>query len=78
MLDFERRQSVQSLQLYLTPGEASQLREELDRLLADQDALAHAHLQPDGGVQNLSVSIITARKLDVGHYTELERRVLGD
>ncbi len=78
MLDSDRQQSVKRLQLYLDPGEAARLRDFLDELLQSPGALLHHHLESDDEGRDLSVSLVTERKLQVGKYTQLEREVLGE
>lgn len=76
MLDAERRQAVSSLQLYLTPEEARELRDQLDALLEDPEAAEHFHIESSDGNREFSCSLLTKRKLSEGRYTKLEREVL--
>jgi hypothetical protein len=74
VLDPQRKASVPGAQLYLTPAEARELRDALDELLGDPEALEHAHL---GDSAEFSISIVTKAKLASGRYSSVERQVLG-
>jgi hypothetical protein len=77
MLDPEAKQSIRTLQLYLTTTEAAEFREALDALLRDAEAAEHRHVMGDG--REVSFSIVTPAKLaNAKRYTELERRVLQE
>ena len=76
MLDAERKHAVRWLQLYITPSQATALRDELTRLLADPEGREHIHVSADDMSRDLSCSIVTKRKLRDAHYTALERAVL--
>ena len=78
MLDVERKQSLRTLQLYLTPDEARVMRDRLNDLLANPEANEHFHVPLDGSGRELSCSIVTARKLKEGHYTALERSIFEE
>jgi hypothetical protein len=76
ILDAERGQPITAAQLYLTEREARELRDALGELLAAPEATEHRHVL-DGAV-DLSVSIVTQRKLDnTAGYTAAERKLLG-
>jgi hypothetical protein len=77
MLDADRKQGVDTLQLYLTPAEAARLRDDLGSLLTDPEKNAHLHLF-DEGKRDLSFSIVTPRKLESDRYTDDERRLLDE
>ena len=78
IIDTERGQSVRCLQLYLTVREAIELRQQMERLLADPESNEHFHVHSDDASRELSCSIVTARKLGQGSYTALERRVFDE
>jgi hypothetical protein len=79
MLDSDRDCSVRNLQLYLSPHEAQAFRKELDRLLADPEAVDHSHGIAEDMSREISFSILTERKLQPPHrYTELEMRIFGE
>lgn len=78
MLDVEKKQSVRLLQLYLTPAEAREMRQQLERLLADPEADNHFHLPLDDSTREISCSIVTPRKLRDLAYTPLEKKVLEE
>ncbi|MBN1663276.1 MAG: hypothetical protein JW943_06720 [Deltaproteobacteria bacterium] len=80
MIDFDKKCAVKSIDLYLTIGEASWLKEELERLLRDPEADDHFHIY-DEKDQNreISCSIITENKLKkLSGYNKLERQILSD
>ena len=79
MLDAERRQSVRTLQLYLTPKEAGDLRDSLAELLEDPERPDHTHTLSEDGSRDLSYSIVTPAKLvAISRYTKLEQKVLRE
>ena len=79
MLDRDREHSVRTLQLYLTPAEASALSDKLQRLLVDPERGEHDHVLSDDASRDLSFSLITANKLrDLARYTKVEQRVLQE
>lgn len=78
ILDTERKQSVMVLQLYLTVREATEFRKQLDGPLADPETNEHFHTFADDMSRELSCSILTPRKLESGHYTELERKIFNE
>ena len=78
ILDAQREQPVSELQLYLSVRDATKLRDILDRLLKDPEANEHFHLSSEGSrTSELSCSILTPRKLESGHYTDLERKIFS-
>ena len=74
-LDVERSNKVESAQLYLTVPEARRLRDALIELLDEPDAFEHRHV---GNPGELSVAIVTDRKLDTDRWTLRERELLFD
>ena len=79
MLDAKNKNSIRNLQLYLTSKEAREMRDQLDRLLKDPEAIDHFHLHCENSDRELSCSLITKRKLsDLSGYTEEERKILSE
>ena len=78
MLDVDKRQSVHRLQLYLSPDEASAIRDYLGLLLQDPEANEHHHVFDRRSGREISFSIVTPQKLQEGRYTKLERSVLEE
>jgi hypothetical protein len=79
MLDRDREHSVRTLQLYLTPGEASALSDKLRRLLVDPEGGEHEHVLSDDASRDLSFSLITANKLhNLARYAKVEQRILQE
>jgi hypothetical protein len=79
MLDPEGDRSVYQLQLYLTPGDARELRKALDSLLVDPEANEHKHIFSEDSGHELSLSLITPTKLRVtSGYTAAERRLFEE
>ena len=79
MLDPEGDRSVYQLQLYLTPGEARELRKALDSLLVDPEANEHKHIFSEDSGRELSLSVVTPAKLrDTSGYTAAERRLFEE
>ena len=79
MLDAEKEVSVRNLQLYLSPSEAQFFRKELDKLLADPEAIEHSHVFADDMSREISFSIFTPQKLKASpHYTKLERKIFDE
>ena len=78
MLDRDREHSVRTLQLYLTPAEASALSDKLRRLLVDPERGEHDHVLSDDA-SRVSFSLVTANELrDLARYTKVEQRVLQE
>lgn len=78
-LDADRDQGVGTLQVYLTAAEAQRLRDVLAALLVAPDAWQHQHVFADDGSRELSVSLVTPRKLEELHrYSDVERLVLTE
>ena len=75
LLDVERSQKVASGQLYLTVPEARRLRDALIELLDDPDAFERRQI---GAAAELSVLIVTDRKLDTDRWSLRERQLLFD
>ena len=75
LLDVERSNRVETAQVYLTIPEARRLRDALIELLDEPDAFEHRHV---GTASELSVSIVTDRKLDTDRWTLRERELLFD
>lgn len=80
MISFDNNSSIKSISLYLTPDEASQLKEELENLLRDPEAHEHFHIydlkDPN---REISCSIITENKLrNLSSYNKLEQQTLAD
>jgi hypothetical protein len=78
MLDLQRKQSVRTLQLYLTADEAREMQQELGQLLTDPEAYEHFHVYSHESNHEISCSIVTRRKLEEGTYTAIERTVLEE
>jgi hypothetical protein len=77
ILDVETGQSLRDLQMYFTTSEATELRDSLDDLLKDPEAMEHRHVIAEG--REISFSLITPTKLaNIKRYSELERRVLQE
>jgi len=73
ILDPQRKVPIPEAQLYVTLQEARWLRDAMIKLIADPEALEHEHL---GDGAELSIAIVTKRKLATGAYTPLERELL--
>ena len=79
MLDAENKKSIWNLQLYLTPGEAEKLSDQLSKLLKDPEANEHLHVLCENSGRELSCSLITKQKLsDLSGYTKEEQRILSE
>ncbi len=79
MLDSDYQGPVRRVQLYLSPREAADLRDALDRLLADPDAIANERVLAEDASRDLSVSIVTAGKLqELKRYSDAERRMFAE
>jgi hypothetical protein len=79
MLDGESLQTIYQLQLYLLPKEAKDLMLALADLLRDPDANEHTHIFGADSPREISVSIITPRKLNsLENYSEEERRMFKE
>jgi hypothetical protein len=77
ILDAETGRSLRELQMYFTSPEAAELRDALNELLKDPEALEHRHVIADG--REISFSLVTPAKLaNIKGYTEVERRVLQE
>lgn len=78
MIDMELKTRVRSLQLYLSPQEATEFRKELDRLLVNPEANEHSHID-FGGASEISFSILTEKKLEnIKAYSKIEQKILMD
>ena len=72
ILDGENQLPLHQVQLYLTPQEATELKQKLDLLLKDPEANEHEHLISDG--RDLSISLITPGKLkDISRFSAAEQ-----
>jgi len=78
MLDSEAKRSVRTLQLYVSPAEAANLRDALIRLLTDPEANEHEHVFCDHSAREMSLSIVTSAKLAARRYTALEQAILDE
>jgi hypothetical protein len=79
MLDSEGDRSVHQLQLYLTPGEARELRALLDELLLNPEANEHRHVFSEDSGRDISLSLVTPTKLrDLSGYTAAEKRLFTE
>ena len=79
MIDLDRKQSVRSFSVYLTPSEAESMKEELETLLKDPEAREHFHIQSEDYSREVSCSIITEEKLrHLNRYNKLEQKVLSE
>ena len=76
ILDGEKQVPLHEVQLYLSPEEASELRNKLERLLQAPEANEHEHLISDG--REMSFSIITPTKLkDLTRYSSAEQKMFN-
>ncbi len=78
ILDAERKHGVRTLQLYVTAAEATELRDELTKLLATPEAEDHFHVFAEDMSREFSCSIVTPEKLRRGAYNVIERRILAE
>jgi hypothetical protein len=80
MIDFDRKSPMKSISLYLTPDEASQLKEELEKLLRAPEAHEHFHIyDAKDPNREISCSIVTESKLkNLSGYNKLEQKILAD
>jgi hypothetical protein len=79
ILDTDNQGPVRRIQLYLTPREAADLRHALERLLENPEANEHEHVVAEDASRDLSLSIVTARKLqELTRYTDAERRMFAE
>lgn len=75
LLDTQRSTKVESLQLYLTVVEARRMRDALIKLIAEPEAVDSEQVGDDG---QMTISIVTDRKLDTGTWTLRQRQLLFD
>ncbi|MCD4820158.1 MAG: hypothetical protein K8S23_15865 [Candidatus Cloacimonetes bacterium] len=79
IIDLERKCSIGALSIYLTPNEAEEFREELDKLLKIPEADEHFHIYENDLSREISCSIITEKKLqNLKRYNKLERTILAE
>ena len=79
MINDRAQDAVKSISLYLSPREAEEMRDGLNRLLQDPEAKEHFHVYSDDNKQEISCSIITDVKLkDLSSFNKHERKVLFD
>ncbi|MBN1665099.1 MAG: hypothetical protein JW943_15995 [Deltaproteobacteria bacterium] len=80
MIDFDRKSSLKSIYLYLTESEATQIKEELEKLLKDPEAHEHFHVcDARDPYREISCSIVTEIKLkNISRYNKLEQQVLSE
>ena len=79
LLDADQQLPLWNVQLYLTTSEAHQVVAALTRLLNDPEANDHEHVAALDGLREISVSLVTPRKLeDLSRYTEAERRMFEE
>jgi hypothetical protein len=75
LLDTPRSTKVESLQLYLTVVEARRMRDALIKLIAEPEAVETEQI---GDGAQVTISIVTDRKLDTGTWTLRQRQLLFD
>lgn len=75
LLDSKRSAKVESAQLYLTVVEARRMRDALIKMILDPEAPDSEQIGETG---ELSLAIITDRKLDKGTWTMRQRQLLFD
>jgi hypothetical protein len=75
LLDSKRSAKVESAQLYLTVIEARRMRDALIKLIGDPEAIETEQI---GEANELSVAIVTDRKLDAATWTLRQRQLLFD
>ena len=79
MINDDTHDSLKRVSLFLTPKEAKQMRDELNRLLENPEAKEHFHLYSEGHMREISCSIITESKLkEIKMYNKYERQVLQE
>ena len=79
LLDGDKQVPLHIVQLYLTLGEATKLRDALTNLLIDPEANAHEHISAEDGTRELSVSVVTEAKLkNVGRYSKAEQKMFTE
>lgn len=79
ILDTDNQGPVRRIQIYLTPGEAANLRRALEQLLRDTEAGQVERVLADDASRDLSVSIVTPAKLqDARRYSDAERRMFAE
>jgi hypothetical protein len=79
ILDTDNQGPVRRIQLYLSPREAADLRDALDQLLEDPEAIANERVLAEDASRDLSVSIVTAAKLqEHKRYSDAERRMFAE
>ena len=79
ILDTDNQGPVRRVQLYLTPGEAADLRDALEQLLEDPEANGHEHVLAEDASRDVSVSIVTVTKLrESKRYSDAERRMFAE
>ncbi len=79
LLDGDKQLPLHIVQLYLTPGEATKLRDVLTSLLIDPEANAHEHIHAEDGTRELSVSVVTETKLkNVRRYSKAEQKMFTE
>jgi hypothetical protein len=79
IIDNKREDELKTVGLYLTVEEATWLRNELNDLLEDPEAMSHLHIRDlEGKSSELSCSIITEKKLkEIHNYNPVEQRILS-
>jgi len=79
MLNAENKISLWNIQLYLTPGEAEMLCDQLNKLLEEPENNEHFHVHCENSGRELSCSLITKQKLsDLSGYSKEERIILSE
>ena len=79
MADLDRKCSLKSLSLFLTPPEAEQFIEELTSLLEHPEEQKHFHIYSADNTREIICSVITEKKLhNLGQYNKLEQQVLSE
>jgi hypothetical protein len=77
MIDYDRKISIKTLGIYLSPQEAEELRDELNELLENPEANEHFHVYQHDMSREISCSIITENKLkNIKRYNKLEQQIL--
>lgn len=79
IIDLDGKCPIKHMSMYLTPNEAREFRDELDKLLKYPEAKEHFHIYEGDMLREISCSIITEKKLqNPKGYNKLEQSILTE
>ncbi len=77
LFDQEKKKSIADILLLLTSEEASELRDELERLLTESKENNHGHISDSSFTKEITISIYDANKIE-GFSHRIKKLIIED